>query len=62
MNKGELLKLLEPFTDEVEILTKIPIGLNTFQPITKFKYVSCERIGEFFQESTKNTEGCIWLS
>lgn len=64
MTKGELLKLLEPFTDEIQILTKIPMGTCTFKPVSYAKYVQCEKIGCFFQE-TKNpskSEGCIWLS
>lgn len=64
MTKGELVKLLEPYTDDMEIVVRIPMGDKVYKSLAYGRYIHCERIGGFFQEggSPSKSEGCLWLS
>ncbi len=64
MTKADLLKFLEPFTDECEILVSFENSSIIFEPCIA-KYVQCEKMknGNFTSDfNPSKSEGCIIIS
>jgi hypothetical protein len=53
MTKGELIKALEPFSDEIEVLKVLPDRDGNFvneQPITRLTYSYVNGVGQIILE------------